>query len=186
MSKACKDELNAQLQALNARVKQVEENAAAALTMQMWNFMTTVLKLVATGSTTAAGVAILTDPFAKYCVEMMTGGLNLGGIKQLYDLTQSMGAETMKEILLKLALENLDVPPYGSDLMNAVSGAINGAIAEADAGLQAAIAGAIPEEIAAATAKLNELNAQANSIVDMVTASNHISVCKIATSKLGL
>jgi hypothetical protein len=188
MSKVCDEELNAQLQALGARVKQLEVGLESSLIGQMWNFFKTVAALTAGTYTAPVAAAILADPFAKMCFDMMTaGGANVKDIKDLYDLSRTLTSIDYKKILLQLALENLGHQPYLNDLVNDVTTDIQSAINAKSAELAAAIAANLSSsEIQKLMDDLNDLNDTAASIVGMVNASNNASVCKIASSLVGL
>lgn len=176
-SLTCNREINAQLQALQSRVKELENEVATINQTNIYNMIKLIAFAIANGSTAPLGAALAADPNIANFV------LGISGWQAIMD---AFPALDFKDFFLEKALSSLDIEPYGAAQIASATAAINASKTAADAALAAAIAGGIPAEIAAAQAKVNALQNAIDSLITMVSASNRTSKCKSKSAVIGL
>lgn len=175
-SEACKQELNAQLQALNARVRMIEENVQALIQVNIINTVKTIAGFIASGM--AAGAALMSaDP---------TLAMVILGVDSWERVIEALKGGDIEKILLSIVMKKLALPAYGQQVVDGLTQKINDSITNLSNQIDLAIQQHLPmEQIRELEAQKARLQNNLDSIADFINASNDMSLCKAARGVIG-
>lgn len=169
----CGKELNAQLQALQSRVKTIERDNAMTAELQIIGFIKTILAFVTAGQATAAAI-LSADP------QIMLAILGKQGWAQLMSMIPGI---SFQSLFAEMSIENLCLPPFDDVLGDLIADAIGDKVVAAQQELQDAINNNLPaDQIADLTAKVACLNAALGAGISFKSNQNRLSKCGTASS----
>jgi len=178
----CKHEFNAQMQAMQSRVDNLETNVRQQMLVTVNNAFSVWKALVAGGVTAPAAAKYLADPFV---AALLLGYVSHSTYEAIMGfLNMVPGFAELEEIFTDLVLIGLGINPYGPSLIESVSAKLYAAISAAQQALDDAL-GAIPPvpgDIAEAIALLAAAQRAAANAAGMFTALNNVSACKVASN----
>jgi len=179
MGKLCEHEFNAQMQAMQSRVDNLEYNVRQQMLVSVYDITKTHMALVAGGVTEAAAAEYIADPFI---AAIIVGYLDRGVYDTIMGMLSAVPGMDLEELFADLVLEGIGVPPYGGSLMDTITAKVAQAVADAQQALDDAIGGGASEEEIAELASILEAAQQVQANADgLFGALNNLAACKGAS-----
>jgi len=176
----CKHEFNAQMQAMQSRVDNLEKNAKSQMSVLVQTVISTWTALVAGGVTAQAAAKYLADPFIAL---LILGYVDRDAYDSIMGLLGAVpGAEYLNELFADLILEGIGLDPFDAGLINQINGKLSAVTALAHQQLIAAIQSGVVEDIENAIAAVAEAEQAEANAAGMFTALTNVSACKVASN----